>query len=157
MTGAGTGPEERRPAPGGVDPSGLGLRDRVAAALAEFVAMHEPRTNGDDALGFDYAGVPCAVRVVTLTEGLDVVSLTGVLAWDLPLDDALRTRVAGAADALQFGSIHLVERDAEADVVLRYSFPATGLRDSPLTTMLLLVLGGAGDARSAVTGTGGSE
>jgi len=157
VTDAGTGPGDRAPDPGGMDPSGLGLRERIASALAEFVALHEPRTNGDDALGFDYAGVPCAVRVVTLTEGLDVVSLTGILAWDLPLDDALRTRVATAADALQFGSIHLVERDAEADVVLRYSFPATGLDDSPLTTMLLLVLGGAGDARSAVAGTGGSE
>lgn len=88
--------------------------------------------------------------MVTLTEGLDVVSLTGILGWDLPLGDDVRNRVASASDAIQFGSVHLIERDAEADVVLRYSFPITGLEDTALTTMLLLVLDGAASAREVV-------
>ncbi|WP_129976297.1 hypothetical protein [Rhodococcus sp. Q1] len=131
------------------------LRERVAVALTPFVDVRTPSSaaNGDSSFGFDYGAVPFALQVVTLTEGLDVISVTGVLAWDLPLDDAVRIRVATAADALQFGSVHLVERDAEADVVLRYSFPATGLDDTALTTMLLLVLDGAAGARGAVAGT----
>ncbi|MFZ2526748.1 MAG: hypothetical protein WAX14_03700 [Rhodococcus sp. (in: high G+C Gram-positive bacteria)] len=126
------------------------LRERIGAALVSFVDMHAPSVNGDDSFGFDYAGVPCALRVVTLSEGLDVVSLTSVLGWDLALDDGLRRRVESAADAVQFGSVHAVERGTDADVVLRYSFPATGLGDTALTTMLLLVLGGAADARTAI-------
>jgi hypothetical protein len=128
------------------------LRRRIGTVLAPFVNVRTPSTDGDDALGFDYGAVPFALQVVTLTEGLDVVSLTGILAWDLPLADTVRTRVAAAADALQFGSVHLIERGTEADVVLRYSFPATGLEDSALTTMLLLVLDGAASARGTVAG-----
>ncbi|MGX6513076.1 hypothetical protein [Rhodococcus sp. SJ-2] len=126
------------------------FRERIAGLLAPFVDLRTSEPNGDDALGFDYGAVPFAAQVVTLTDGLDVVSLTGVLGWDLPLGDDVRARVATAADAVQFGSVHLIERDAEADVVLRYSFPITGLEDTALTTMLLLVLDGAASARGAV-------
>lgn len=133
------------------------LRRRIGTVLAPFVDVRTPSTNGDDALGFDYGAVPFALQVVTLTEGLDVVSLTGILAWDLPLADAVRTRVAAAAEALQFGSVHLIERESEVDILIRYSFPATGLEDSALTTMLLLVLDGAAEAREAVTGASGTE
>ena len=135
------------------------LRERIAVALTPFVDVRRPSAsgNGDGSFGFDYGAVPFALQVVTLTEGLDVVSVTGVLAWDLPLDADTRTRVAAAADALQFGSIHLIERDADADVVLRYSFPATGLDDTALTTMLLLVLDGAAEARGSVATTPDTE
>jgi len=135
------------------------LRDRISAALAPFVQVRSPGAadNGDGSFGFDYGAVPFALQVVTLTEGLDVVSLTGVLAWDLPLGDEVRTRVASAAEALQFGSIHLIERETLADVIVRYSFPATGLEDTPLTTMLLLVLDGIAEARETVAGASAPE
>ncbi|MGC5164929.1 hypothetical protein ACLQ3J_19620 [Rhodococcus sp. DT1] len=134
------------------------LRDRIAAALTPFVQLRTPgaEDDGDGSFGFDYGAVPFALQVVTLTEGLDVVSLTGVLAWDLPLGDEVRNRVATAAEALQFGSIHVIERESVADVIVRYSFPATGLEDSPLTTMLLLVLDGVAEARENVAGTSGT-
>ena len=134
------------------------LRDRIAAALTPFVQLRTPgaEDDGDGSFGFDYGAVPFALQVVTLTEGLDVVSLTGVLAWDLPLGDEVRNRVATAAEALQFGSIHVIERESVADVIVRYSFPATGLEDSPLTTMLLLVLDGVAEARDNVAGTSGT-
>ncbi len=134
------------------------LRDRISAALTPFVQLRTPGAddNGDGSFGFDYGAVPFALQVVTLTEGLDVVSLTGVLAWDLPLGDEVRNRVATAAEALQFGSIHVIERESVADVIVRYSFPATGLEDSPLTTMLLLVLDGVAEARDNVAGTSGT-
>ncbi|WP_407443579.1 hypothetical protein [Rhodococcus sp. (in: high G+C Gram-positive bacteria)] len=134
------------------------LRDRISAALTPFVQLRTPgaEDNGDGSFGFDYGAVPFALQVVTLTEGLDVVSLTGVLAWDLPLGDEVRIRVASAAEALQFGSIHVIERESVADVIVRYSFPATGLEDSPLTTMLLLVLDGVAEARDNVAGTSGT-
>ena len=131
------------------------LRDRISAALTPFVQLRSPGAadNGDGSLGFDYGAVPFALQVVTLTEGLDVVSLTGMLAWDLPLGDEVRARVASAAEALQFGSIHLIDRESLADVIVRYSFPAGGLDDTPLTTMLLLVLDGIAEARETVAGT----
>ncbi|MEE2057767.1 hypothetical protein [Rhodococcus artemisiae] len=130
--------------------------ERIAGLLAPFVDLRTSQVNGDGALGFDYGAVPFAAQVVTLTEGLDVVSLTGILGWDLPLGDDVRDRVATAADAVQFGSVHLIERDAEADVVLRYSFPISGLEDTALTTMLLLVLDGAASAREVVGASTGS-
>jgi len=126
------------------------LQDRIATLLTPFVEVRGAEAGGDDALGFDYGSVPFALQVVTLTDGLDVVSLTGVLGWDLPAGDGVRARVAGIADALQFGSVHVVERDSDVDVVWRYSFPATGLDDTPLTTMLLLVLDGAAGARESL-------
>ena len=127
------------------------LRERIATALTPYVDVRTSLATADGSFGFDYGAVPFALQVVTLTEGLDVVSITGVLAWDLPLDETVRTRIAAAADALQFGSVHLIERDADTDVVVRYSFPATGLDDTALTTMLLLVLDGAAEARGSVT------
>lgn len=135
------------------------LRERVRAALDPFVALRSPtsETNGDGSLGFDYGAVPFALQMVSLADGLDVISVTGVLAWDLALDDATRSRVGTAADAVQFGSVHLIERETDADVILRYSFPATGLEDTALTTMLLLVLDGAAGARNAVAGTAESS
>lgn len=127
------------------------LRDRVSDLLAPFVELRAPAGDGDDALGFDYGAVPFALQIVTLTDGLDVVSMTGVLGWDLPVGDDVRARIATAADAVQFGSVHTVERAAQADVVWRYSFPVTGLDDTPLATMLLLALDGAAAARATVT------
>lgn len=130
-----------------------GVRTRIEELLTPFVNVRAAEDGDTATFGFDYGPVPFALQVVELSDGLDVVSVTGVLGWDLLLDAGLRSRVAHAADALQFGSVHLMERNTEADAVLRYSFPATGLDDAPLTTMLLLILEGAVTARADVTGT----
>ena len=42
-------------------------------------------SGGRRALGFEFEGALCSMRAVTLAPGLDVLSLTCVLAWDRPL------------------------------------------------------------------------
>lgn len=129
-----------------VDPAAA-LQDRARAALAGFVAVE---ADDDGSLRFEYGGALCSLRAVTLADGLDVLSLTGVLAWDRTAKPALHKRVAERNAHAQFGSISVITRGKLADVVLRYTFPATGLTDAPLATMLLLVLSGIEDARQGL-------
>nr|WP_280256075.1 hypothetical protein [Nocardia wallacei] len=104
----------------------------------------------DGGIGFEYDGALCSLRGVNLAPGLDVLTLTCLLAWDRPLKAQLHKRVADRNGALQFGSLTVKVRDKLADVMLRYTFPAAGLGDDALSTMLLLVLAGAGEARKGL-------
>jgi hypothetical protein len=128
--------------------SEIELKARAGAGLG----LHDidVRVDTDGSLRFDFQGALCSLSAFTLTPGLDVLSLTCVLAWDRPLKPQLHKRVAERNAALQFGSIAVMTRGKLADVVLRYTFPAAGLDDQALTTMLLLVLGGAGEARQGL-------
>ncbi|MDG3013307.1 hypothetical protein [Speluncibacter jeojiensis] len=133
------------------------LRERVRVQLGPLVDMRSPAapTNGDDALSFDYAGAPCAVRAFALADGLDVLSMTCVLAWDIPLGPDLRATVARAAESVQFGSVNVIERPDSADVLLQYTFPAGTLEPEALRTMLLLVLSGVGEMRESLRALNG--
>jgi hypothetical protein len=98
--------------------------------------------------------------VVTIAEDLDLVSLTQVLAWDLLLDKNLRAKVAKHAHDTLLGTVSLVEKTGPAggnakkvsDVLLRYNFPAAGLTDDALRTLVLMVLSTGSDVRRALTG-----
>lgn len=108
---------------------------------AQGIELYVPTTlNEDGSFGFSYAGALCSVRVTNLAEGLDVLSLTAVLAWDRSASATLHRRVAERNAACQFGSISAVGQGRTLDVILRYTFPATGLGDDALTTMLVLAL-----------------
>ncbi|HJT90722.1 MAG TPA: hypothetical protein VJ777_02105, partial [Mycobacterium sp.] len=92
-------------------------------------------------------------------EGLDMVSLTQILAWDLLLDSKLRAKVAKHANDTLLGTVSLVEKGAArrdskktADVMLRYNFPAGGLSDDALRTLILMVLATGADVRRALVG-----
>lgn len=126
------------------------LADRLAAALAEVLAVDaEP----DGALTVRHDGTLASLRVVPIAEDLELVSLTQILGWDLPLTTTLRQRAAEQAGLSQLGTVTLVERDAEfADAMLRYNFPGTGLTDDALRTLVLLVLTKGVDIRDALTG-----
>ncbi len=84
-----------------------------------------------------------------------MVSLTQILAWDLPLDNKLRAKVAKHAHDTLLGTVSLVEKSEGAkrnskkiaDVMLRYNFPAAGLTDDALRTLILMVLATGGDVR----------
>lgn len=123
------------------------LQARVGELLTPFTKV---RTEDDGSLSFEYAGALCSVRAATLSAGLDVLALTCVLAWDRPLKPALHKRIADRNHALQFGSITIVGHEKLADIILRYTFPAAGLDDEALTTMLLLVLSGAERSRAGL-------
>ncbi|WP_019928679.1 hypothetical protein [Nocardia sp. BMG111209] len=126
------------------DPAVEELQVRAGACLMSYEIQVRVEAGG---LGFEYDGALCSLRAVSLAPGLEVLTLTCVLAWDRPLKPQLHKRVAERNAALQFGSITVVGHEKLADVILRYTFPAAGLTDEALATMLLLVLSGAGRAR----------
>jgi hypothetical protein len=137
------------------------LSERVAAVLEEILPVqHED----DGALTVHHDETFASLRVVTIAEDLDMVSLTQVLAWDLPLDSKLRAKVAKHAHDTLLGTVSLVEKSEGAkrnskkvaDILLRYNFPATGLTDDALRTLILMVLATGGDVRrDLVAGQGG--
>ncbi|CAJ1496343.1 hypothetical protein MU0083_001393 [[Mycobacterium] kokjensenii] len=126
------------------------LADRLAPVLAEVLTVDaEP----DGALTVQHDGTLASLRVVPIAEDLELVSLTQILGWDLPLTETLRARAAEQADLSQLGTVTLVAKDAEsADVMLRYNFPGTGLTDEALCTLVLLVLAKGVDIRGALIG-----
>ncbi|MEC3952746.1 hypothetical protein VMT65_06865 [Nocardia sp. CDC153] len=123
------------------------LQDRARALLLRYgVEVREE----EGALGFEYEGALCSLRGVNLSPGLDVLALMCILAWDRPVKPQLHKRVAERNAALQFGTLTVVSREKLADVILRYTFPAAGLEDEPLATILLLTLSGASRARQGL-------
>lgn len=124
------------------------LPDRLAAVLAEVLAVDaEP----DGALTVHHGGTLASLRVVPIAADLELVSLTQILGWDLPLTNQLRTRAAEQAARSQLGTVTLVEKDDEsADVMLRYNFPGSGLTDDALRTLVLLVLTKGVDIRDVL-------
>lgn len=125
------------------------LADRLAAVLAEVLAVDaEP----DGALTVRHGGTLASLRVVPIAEDLELVSLTQILGWDLPLTKKLRKRAAEQAALSQLGTVTLVEKDAEsADAMLRYNFPGSGLTDDALRTLVLLVLAKGVDIRDVLS------
>ncbi len=96
-----------------------------------------------------------SLRVVTIAEGLEMVSLTQILVWDLPLDNDIRDKVGRLARNTVLGTVSLAEQVAgggTADVTLRYNFPAAGLTDEALQTLLMMVLGTGADVRQRLIG-----
>jgi hypothetical protein len=135
------------------------LQERLLTVLQEVVPVEE---ESDGALTVRHDGTFASLRVVTITEDLDLVSLTQVLAWDLALTKRIRDRVAEQARNTMLGSVAVVEKVSEAsakrnsgktgDVMLRYNFPGGGLTDDALRTLILMVLDKGADIRRALTG-----
>jgi hypothetical protein len=125
------------------------LLDRVREALELY---HDVTADPDGSLSFRHGEVPCAVQAMELAEGLVVVSLTCVVAWDLPDDPALAVSAAERAGQGLFGTLGVVHTDRGMDVTLRYAFPAHGLDVAPLGTLLLLVVSTASQLRTDLLG-----
>jgi len=111
----------------------------------------------DVALTVQHDGTFASLRTVTIADGLELVSLTQALAWDLMIDAGLRKTVAAQAAKTMLGTVTLVEHpdggvdDAErADVVLRYNFPFAGLDDQALQALVLMVLAAGADVRRSL-------
>ncbi|MDA2890264.1 hypothetical protein PDG61_05015 [Mycolicibacterium sp. BiH015] len=137
----------------------MDLAERLAVVLTDIL----PVTREDDgALTVQHEATFASLRVVTIAEDLDLVSLTQVLAWDLPLDSKIRAEVAKHAQDTLLGTVSLVEKigattkgsgrpKKAGDVLLRYNFPAAGLTDDALRTLVLMVLATGADVRRALT------
>jgi hypothetical protein len=138
------------------------LQERLASILRDVVPVEEEPDGG---LTVRHNGTFASLRVVNIVEGLDLVSLTQVLAWDLPLTKKIGDLVAQHARNTNFGSVTAVEKvSAKAvqrnsgksaaktvDVMLRYNFPGAGLTDDALRTLILLVLDSGAQMRGTLT------
>jgi hypothetical protein len=139
------------------------LQERLASILREVLPVEE---EADGALTVRHDGTFASLRVVNIVENLDLVSLTQILAWDLPLTKKIRDQVAKQARDSNFGSVTMVEKVSEkavqrnsgkgaaktADVMLRYNFPGAGLADDALRTLILLVLDTGAQMRHKLIG-----
>ncbi len=126
------------------------ITDMLGIARAALERFHDVEVDDDGAVTFAHGGVVCAVQGLELEEGLPVLNITCVVAWDLPFDDDVPTRVAlGAGEAL-FGTPRVIRGQKGWDVTLRYAFPAAGLDEKAMGTLLMLVVGNASALRAAL-------
>ncbi|MDQ3154351.1 MAG: hypothetical protein M3R63_22410 [Actinomycetota bacterium] len=129
------------------DPTAAATAALLDAAREALERYQEVQVDDDGALTFQHSEVPCAVQAVELAEGLVLLSLTCVVAWDLPADPGTAELVATRAGQGLFGTLGLVSTERGADVTLRYAFPAAGLDTVPLGTLLMLVVSTASQVR----------
>ena len=113
----------------------------------------------DGALTVHHDDTFASLRVVTIAEDLEMVSLTQILAWDLPLDNEIRDKVADTRARHVLGTVSLAEqRGAAATIGGRHccatTFPAAGLTDEALQTLIMMVLSTGADVREAFVGGG---
>ena len=119
--------------------------EALEAARKALELFHDVSVDDDGALSFRHGDVPCAVQGMELAEGLTVLSLTVVVAWDLVGD--VSVWVAERAGQGLFGTLGVIPSERGTDVMLRYAFPADGLKPEPLSTLLMLVVSTASQVR----------
>lgn len=137
--------------------------EEARAALERFLDV---TVDDDGALSFRHGDVPGAVQAVEIADGLVLLSLTCVVAWDLPdragpgsrargakAGPGLAERVALRAGQGLFGTLGVVPTPRGNDVILRYAFPATGLDTTALGTLLMLVVSAASQLRAELIAT----
>ncbi len=132
----------------------MSLGDRLRTALDGVLAVEE---EDDGALTVHHEHTFASLRVVSIADDLELISLTQILAWDLQLDNDIRAKVAKLAHDTVLGTVSFAEQVAGgdvADVTLRYNFPAAGLTDEALQTLILMVLGAGADVRAELVGAG---
>ncbi|HEX4721318.1 MAG TPA: hypothetical protein VH333_02300 [Pseudonocardiaceae bacterium] len=120
------------------------MLDTAREALERY---HDVHIDDDGALTFRHGEVPCAIQGMRLAEGLVVLSLTCVVAWDLPDSPNLAASAAERAGQGLFGTLGVVHTDRGLDVTLRYAFPAEGLNVAAMGTLLMLVVSTASQLR----------
>jgi hypothetical protein len=131
------------------------LQEHLRSALEEVLPIEE---EDDGAITVQHGHTYASLRVVTIAEDLEMVSLTQILAWDLRLDNKVRATLAELAHDTLLGTVSLADKGAgtTGDVLLRYNFPAAGLTDEALRTLILMVLSAGADARRALVGDPGA-
>jgi hypothetical protein len=127
------------------------IADMLDVARTALERFHDVTVDDDGALTFAHGGVVCALQGLELEEGLPVLNLTCVVAWDLPAESDVPTRVAlGAGEGL-FGTPRVIRGEHGWDVTLRYAFPASGLDEKAMGTLLMLVVSSASSMRAELT------
>ena len=126
------------------------IPEMLAVARKALERFHDVTADEDGSLSFVHGGVVCALQGLELEEGLPVLNLTCVVAWDLPAESDVPTQVAlGMGEGL-FGTPRVIQGSAGWDVTWRYAFPAAGLDEKAMGTLLMLVVSGASSLRAAL-------
>jgi hypothetical protein len=126
------------------------ISDMLTVARTALERFHDVTADEDGALTFAHGGVVCALQGLELEEGLPVLNLTCVVAWDLPVEVDVPRKVAlGVGEGL-FGTPRVIRGDAGWDVTWRYAFPASGLEEKAMGTLLMLVVSSASSLRGAL-------
>jgi hypothetical protein len=130
----------------------MSLAERVRAALDGVLPFEQ---EDDGALTVHHDHTFASLRVVAIAEDLEMISLTQILAWDLALDNDIRATIAQLAHDTVLGTVSFAEHVTGgdvADVTLRYNFPAAGLTDEALQTLIMMVLSAGVDVRESLLG-----
>jgi hypothetical protein len=125
------------------------LLDRLASALEEVMPV---RKEQDGALTVQHDGTFASLRVVTVGDDLELISLSQILVWDVKPDRRFRAQVAKHARNMALGTLTLLDKKDHSDAMLRYNFPGNGLSDNALRTLILMVLSAGVDVRQALLG-----
>jgi hypothetical protein len=126
------------------------IPEMLAVARTALERYHDVTADDDGALTFAHGGVVCALQGMELEEGLPIINLTCVVAWDLPAESDVPTQVAlGMGEGL-FGTPRVIQGSAGWDVTWRYAFPAAGLDEKAMGTLLMLVVSSASSLRAAL-------
>ena len=83
------------------------LQERLASILSDALPVEQ---EPDGALTLRHNGTLASLRVVNIAEDLDLVSLTQILAWDLPLTKKVSDQVARHARDTNLGTVTLLEK-----------------------------------------------
>jgi hypothetical protein len=113
------------------------LAQRLVSALEDVMPV---QVEDDGGLTVQHGGTFASLRVVPVSDDLELVSLSQILAWDLQPNKRIRALVAEQACGTMLGTVTLLDKTDHADVMLRYNFPGTGLSDDALGTLVLMVL-----------------
>jgi len=124
------------------------LQQRLRKVLDGVVPVLE---EDDGALTVSHDGTLASLRVVGVAEGLELISLSQILVWDVPLDRRIRAKIAEQARNIMFGTVTLIEKKRLGEVLLRYNFPGSGLTDEALRTLILMVLSTGSSVRRALS------
>ena len=126
------------------------IPEMLAVARKALERFHDVTADDDGSLTFVHGGVVCALQGLDLEEGLPVLNLTCVVAWDLPAESDVPTQVAlGVGEGL-FGTPRVIRGSAGWGITWRYAFPAAGLDEKAMGTLLMLVVSGASSLRAAL-------
>ncbi|MEE4023300.1 hypothetical protein V1Y59_09455 [Gordonia sp. PKS22-38] len=124
---------------------------RLAALLAEFGEVSDVDS---DSVVVRVGSTRASIRALDLAAGLDVLTVTQLVAVDLPNTDVLRDDVESCDAQLSFGALRRSDpTGVTTDVLQYYTFPAGSLDDIPLLTVLHMVLSAGADAAQQLSGT----
>ncbi|GAB86409.1 hypothetical protein RVF83_21940 [Gordonia rubripertincta] len=120
------------------------LLERAAVIVAELGPTDRPDA---ESVVVQVGPTRASIRVLTLSEGLDVLAVTQMVAMDLPNTPTLRDDVEAFGAQMSFGSLRRSDpAGVTTDVLQYYTFPAGRLDDLPLLTVLHIVLAAGVDA-----------